>query len=84
MWSACYSVVKDYTISIVCKKYLTDFSNGSNPTFIVNKYNNVISSKFKIVKFTLLLENTPVEAEISRDQVDWFSSLEEELIQVQE
>src|SRR6266542_125670 len=32
----------------------------------------------------LLLENTPVEAEISRDQEDWFNSLEEELIQVQE
>src|SRR6266540_2172031 len=32
----------------------------------------------------MLLENTPVEAEISRDQEDWFNSLEEELIQVQE
>src|SRR6266542_5711056 len=31
-----------------------------------------------------LLENTPVEAEISHDQEDWFSSLEEELTQVQE
>src|SRR6266545_1027820 len=31
-----------------------------------------------------LLENIPVEAEISRDQEDWFSSLEEELTQVQE
>ncbi len=31
-----------------------------------------------------MLENTPVEAEISRDQEDWFNSLEEELIQVQE
>src|SRR6266542_3681837 len=31
-----------------------------------------------------LLENTPVEAEISRDQEDWFNSLEEELTQVQE
>ena len=30
------------------------------------------------------MENTPVEAEISRDQEDWFNSLEEELIQVQE
>ncbi len=26
-----------------------------------------------------LLENTPVKAETSRDQVDWFSSLEEKL-----
>ena len=32
----------------------------------------------------MLLENTPVEAEISRDQKDWFNSLEEELTQVQE
>ncbi len=30
------------------------------------------------------MKNTPVEAETSRDQVDWFSSLEEELTQVQE
>ena len=32
----------------------------------------------------MLLENIPVEAEISCDQVDWFSSLEEKLTQVQE
>src|SRR6266542_2095304 len=31
-----------------------------------------------------LLENTPVEAEISRDQEDWFNFLEEELTQVHE
>src|SRR6266540_6436238 len=31
-----------------------------------------------------MLENTPVEAEISRDQEDWFNSLKEELTQVQE
>src|SRR6266511_1820245 len=31
-----------------------------------------------------LLENIPIEAEISRDQEDWFNSLEEELTQVQE
>src|SRR6266496_1391108 len=30
-----------------------------------------------------LLENTPVEVEISRDQEDWFNSLEEELTQVE-
>src|SRR6266508_3436488 len=30
----------------------------------------------------MLLENTPVEAEISRDQEDWFNSLEEKLTQV--
>ncbi len=33
---------------------------------------------------SVLLENTPVEAEISRDQKDWLNSLEEELTQVQE
>ena len=32
----------------------------------------------------VLLENTPVEAEILRDQVDWFNSFKEELTQVQE
>src|SRR6266540_3401261 len=32
----------------------------------------------------VLLENTPVEVEISRDQEDWFNSFEEELTQVQE
>ncbi len=30
------------------------------------------------------MKNTPIEAETLRDQVDWFNSLEEELIQVQE
>src|SRR6266508_3518331 len=32
----------------------------------------------------ILLENTSVEVDISRDQEDWFNSLEEELTQVQE
>src|SRR6266540_4482782 len=32
----------------------------------------------------MLLENTHIEADISRDQEDWFNSLEEELTQVQE
>jgi len=31
-----------------------------------------------------VLENIPIEAEISRDQVDWLNLLEEELTQVQE
>src|SRR6266542_2912171 len=31
-----------------------------------------------------LLENTPAEVKISRDQEDWFNSFEEELTQVQE
>src|SRR6266542_529740 len=31
-----------------------------------------------------LLENTSIKAKISRDQEDWFNSLEEELTQVQE
>ena len=32
----------------------------------------------------VLLENTLIEAEVSRNQEDWFNSLEEELTQVQE
>src|SRR6266542_2220618 len=32
----------------------------------------------------MVLENIPIEAKISRDQEDWFNSLEEELVQVQE
>ncbi len=31
-----------------------------------------------------LLENTPIEVKISRDQIDWLNSLKEKLIQVQE
>ncbi len=31
-----------------------------------------------------MLENISIEAKISRDQEDWFNSLEKELIQVQE
>src|SRR6266540_4716701 len=33
---------------------------------------------------SILLKNTPVEADISRDQEDWFNFLEEELTQIQE
>ncbi len=36
-----------------------------------------------LLRFSLL-KNTPIEAEISRDQVDQLNSLEEELTQVQE
>ncbi len=36
----------------------------------------------QLVRGEALLENTPVEAEILCNQVDWFNSLEEELIQV--
>src|SRR6266540_526319 len=32
----------------------------------------------------MMLENTSAEAKISRDQEDWFNSLEKELTQVQE
>ena len=31
-----------------------------------------------------MLKNIPVKVKISRDQVDWFNSLKEELIQIQE
>ncbi len=44
--------VKDYTTLVVCKSNLTNFSSINNPTLIVSKYSNIISSKFKIVKFT--------------------------------
>ncbi len=38
----------------------------------------------KLQQILSLLKNTPVEVKTSRDQEDWFNSLEEELIQVQE
>ncbi len=44
---------KDYVIPVACKSSLTKSSSISNPTLIVNKYNNIISSKFKAIKFTL-------------------------------
>ena len=43
--------VKDYITSIVSKSKLTKSSSLSNSTLIVNKYNDVIPYKFKIVKF---------------------------------
>ncbi len=45
---------KDYAILIVCKNSLINFSSVSNLTFVVNKCSDVIPSKFKAVKFTLL------------------------------
>ena len=45
---------------------------------------NLIVKGWQLSKGEALLENAPVKAKISRDQVDWFSSLEEELTQVQE
>ncbi len=53
MWSARYPEIKDYVIPVIYKSKLTKSSNVSNSTLIVNKYCNVISSKFKTVKFTL-------------------------------
>ncbi len=44
---------KDYTIPVVCKSSLIQSSSISNPTLVVNKCNNVISNKFKVVKFIL-------------------------------
>jgi len=38
-------VVKDYAIPVVCKSSLTQFSSVSNPTLVVNKYSDIISSK---------------------------------------
>ena len=45
---------------------------------------NLIVKGWQLSRGKALLENTPVKAEISRDQEDWFNSLEEELTQVQE
>ncbi len=47
------SEIKDYATSVIYKNSLTDFSSISNPTLIVSKCSNIISSKFKAVKFTL-------------------------------
>ena len=47
------SEVKDYATPVVCKISLTNFSSVSNPTLVVSKCSNIISSKFKAVKFML-------------------------------
>ena len=47
------SEVKDYATPIVCKNSLTDFSSVSNPTLVVSKCSDVISCKFKAVKFMI-------------------------------
>ena len=46
-------VVKDYATPVVCKNNLTDFSSVSNPTLIVSKCSDVISCKFKTVRFMI-------------------------------
>ncbi len=45
--------VKDYTILVVCKNNLPNYSSISNSTLVVSKCNDIIPSKFKAVKFTL-------------------------------
>ncbi len=45
---------------------------------------DLIVKGWQLSRGKALLENTPVEAKISCDQVDWFNSLEKELTQVQE
>ena len=45
---------------------------------------DLIVKRWQLSREEALLENTPIKAEISRDQVDWFSSLKEKLTQVQE
>ena len=45
--------VKDYATPIISKSKLIESSNISDLTFVVNKCNDIISSKFKAVKFTL-------------------------------
>ncbi len=45
--------VKDYATLVVCKNSLTDFSNVNNITLVVSKCRDVISGKFKAVKFMI-------------------------------
>ena len=45
--------VKDYATLVVCKNSLTNFSRVNNLTLVVNKYSDVILSKFKAVRFML-------------------------------
>ncbi len=47
------SEIKDYTTPVICKNSLTDFSSVSNSTLIISKCNDIISCKFKAVKFML-------------------------------
>ncbi len=44
--------IKDYAISVVYKNSLTDFS-VSNLTLVVSKCSDIISCKFKAVKFMI-------------------------------
>ena len=44
---------RDYATPVVCKNNLTDFSSVGNPTLIISKCSDVISYKFKAVKFTI-------------------------------
>ena len=45
--------VRDYATPVVCENSLTDLSSESNPTLVVSKCSDVISCKFKVVKFTI-------------------------------
>ncbi len=45
--------VRDYATPVVYKNSLTDFSSVSNPILVVSKCNDVISYKFKAIKFTI-------------------------------
>ena len=47
------SEVKDYATPVVCKNSLTNLSSESNPTLVVSKCSDVISCKFKAVKFMI-------------------------------
>ena len=45
--------VKDYVISVVSKSKLIKSSSINNSILVVSKYSDIISSKFKAVKFML-------------------------------
>ncbi len=44
---------KKYIIPVIYKSKLTKSSNISQPTLIISKCNQIISSKFKAIKFIL-------------------------------
>src|SRR6266498_5898705 len=78
---------------VFCKMILNFDPKYQLPTrntiknFIIKSFNKRrknIKNYIKNISEKVVLENTPVEVEISRDQEDWFNSLEEELTQVQE
>ncbi len=53
MWNIYYSKDKEYVTPVVCKSSLIKSNSVSNPTLVVSKCSDIISSKFKTVKFII-------------------------------